>query len=100
MNVKIFLCEEHHAMLKYGGAIKGGTREFSSSFKECSEEFCNKKSEWCVTLRIPKKKDEKRIKDYFALAEIKEAYNNGEMNQEQYKRAIEAEMRFFETGEY
>ena len=56
MLVKLYLCEEHHAKLKSGGVVKGGSRLSNSSAELCDEEFCYTPSDWAVSIRLPEKK--------------------------------------------
>lgn len=56
MFVKIHLCEEHHAKLKSGGVVKGGSRMLAAPSALCNEEFCYNSPVWKVTIRLSEKK--------------------------------------------
>ncbi len=58
MLIKIYLCEEHHAKLKSGGVVKGGSRLLTTplALELCNEEFCYNPPDWIVTIRLPEKK--------------------------------------------
>ena len=58
MLVKIYLCEEHHAKLKSGGVVKGGSRLLVVPPEVCNEEFCYTPSDWVVSIRLPEKKSD------------------------------------------
>ena len=58
MLIKIYLCEEHHAKLKSGGVVKGGSRLLFAPSELCDVEFCCTPSDWKVTIRLAEKKSD------------------------------------------
>ena len=58
MLIKAYLCEEHHAKLRSGGVVKGGSRLPIARFELCDEEFCHNPYIWIVTIRLPEKKSD------------------------------------------
>ena len=58
MLVKIYLCEEHHAKLRSGGVVKGGSRLLAAPSELCIEKFCDNLPSWVVTIRLPEKKSD------------------------------------------
>ena len=59
MDVKIFLCEEHHEKLKKSGPIKASSRVWGSgSAGLCFASQCIRDIEWVVNVRLPERKVE------------------------------------------
>lgn len=58
MFVKIYLCEEHHAKLRSGGVVKGGSRLPATPLELCNEEFCDSSPDWIVSIRLSEKKSD------------------------------------------
>ena len=54
MDVKTYLCEEHHEKLKISGPVKGSSRvEWFIGF--CLVSQCEQEIAWAVNVRLPEK---------------------------------------------
>ena len=55
MDVKTFLCEEHHEKLKISGPVKGSSR-VEDTLGLCLVFQCEQEIAWAVNIRLPEKK--------------------------------------------
>ena len=55
MDVKTFLCEEHHEKLKISGPVKGSSR-VEDTLGLCLVSQCEQEIAWAVNIRLPEKK--------------------------------------------